>query len=152
MTKYIDPRATKEMEKTPNKLDDLIGSMTDFNENFTPIENEPPEFLDNIAKEYYRIFVGEIQKLGTANILDEGHLINLCETLSDIRHYREAIKRDGHFIQGPHNIKEHPAIKALDTATKNSIRLMNELNLSAATRKFLKEELNSADNILNKYQ
>lgn len=152
LAKYIDPRTTKEMAKSPNKLEELLNDDIDFSENFEPIKVEPPKHLDRYAKKYYRLFVTEIQKLGTSNILDEPLLENLCETLSDIRHCREAIKRDGHFIQGPHNIKEHPAIKILDTATKNSIRLMNELNLSAATRKFLKEELNSADNILNKYQ
>ena len=144
MAAYSDPRTTKEMAKTPNKLDEMIGETLDFNEQFTPIKTEPPKHLDRAAKKYYRIFVAEIEKLGTGNVLDEAHLENLCETLSDIRHYRETLKDNGsHFIQGPHNLKEHPAVKLLDTATKNSIRLMNELNLSATTRHMLQKQANS---------
>ncbi|GAB6601438.1 hypothetical protein C2L96_25840 [Bacillus cereus] len=152
MNQFADPRTTARNERTPNKLEIQMKDEFDFNENFEPIEIEPPEYLDDIAKDYYRKFVKEIQKLGTTNTLDEPHLENLCETLSDIRHYREAIKKDGHFIQGPHNIKEHPAIKTLDTATKNSIRLMNELNLSAATRRLIKDEVNLTNNVLSKYE
>ncbi|PGE12055.1 MULTISPECIES: P27 family phage terminase small subunit [Bacillus cereus group] len=152
MKQFADPRTTARNERTPKKLEMQMEDEFDFNENFEPIEIEPPEYLDDIAKNYYRKFVKEIQKLGTTNTLDEPLLENLCETLSDIRHYREAIKENGHFIQGPHNIKEHPAIKTLDIATKNSIRLMNELNLSAATRKLIKEEVNGTNSVLSKYE
>lgn len=153
MAKYIDPRTTKEMKKTPLILEEDMENALDFNGTFSPITKEPPEHLDEGAKKYYRIFVTEIEKLGTSNILDEALLENLCETLSDIRHYRDVLKKNGdHFIQGPHNVKEHPAVKLIDTATKNSIRLMNELNLSAATRKFLKEQNDSGNNALAKYQ
>lgn len=153
MAKYIDPRTTKEMKKMPLVLEEDMENALDFNDTFSPINVEPPEHLDDCAKEYYRTFVAEIQKLGTSNILDEALLENLCETLSDIRHYREVLRKNGdHFIQGPHNIKEHPAVKLIDTATKNSIRLMNELNLSAATRKFLKEQNDSGNSALAKYQ
>lgn len=145
LAKFIDPRTTKEMAKMPNKLNDLMAEDFDFNEIFEPIDIEPPKHLDRYAKKYYRMFATQIQKIGTTNKLDEPLLINLCETLSDIRHCRDSIKKDGHFIQGPHNVKEHPALKVLDTATKNSIRLMNELNLSASTRKFLKEATNNEE-------
>ena len=93
MNQFADPRTTARNERTPNKLEIQMKDEFDFNENFEPIEIEPPEYLDDIAKDYYRKFVKEIQKLGTTNTLDEPHLENLCETLSDIRHYREAIKR-----------------------------------------------------------
>lgn len=140
-----DLRTSKEMTKTPLKLDALMGEAFDFNDNFESVEIEPPEHLSEHAKEYYKTIVEELNKLGTSNKFDEAHLINLAFALGSVKECQLEIKEYGTFVDGLHGRKENPAYNLWKTATQKSIELMKELNLSAATRKILQDQANNDD-------
>lgn len=139
-----DLRTNKEMAKTPLKLEAMMEESFDFNETFQPVKIKPPPHLGKFAKQYYKIIVEELQKLGTSNILDEPHLTNLAFTLGFIKECQLEMK-DAPFVDGLHGRKESPAFKAWATATQKSVELMKELNLSASTRKLLQEQTNNDD-------
>lgn len=133
------------MAKTPLKLGAMMDEITDFNETFEPVKVNPPKHLSKHAKKYYKTIVEELQKLGTSNVFDEGHLTNLAFALGTIKECQLEIEKYGTFVDGLHGRKENPAYKVWATATQKSIELMKELNLSANTRKMLQESANNED-------
>ncbi|PEF36077.1 P27 family phage terminase small subunit [Bacillus wiedmannii] len=140
-----DPRTTARNERTPLKLAALMDDTMDFNDTFEPIEVEPPSHLREHAKQYYKIIVEELQKLGTSNTFDEGHLTNLAFALGTIKECQMEIDEYGTFVDGLHGRKENSAYKLWATATQKSIELMKELNLSASTRRMLQESTNNEE-------
>lgn len=140
-----DIRVSKEMAKTPLKMEAMMGEISDFNDTFEPIKINPPKHLGKHAKKYYKMIAEELQKLGTSNILDDPHLTNLAFTLGTIKECQLEIDEYGTFVDGLHGRKENPAYKVWATATQKSIELMKELNLSASTRKMLQESANDDD-------
>jgi P27 family predicted phage terminase small subunit len=140
-----DIRTSKEMAKTPLKLEALMGESFDFSETFKPITITPPKHLSKHAKKYYKIIAEELQKLGTSNTFDEAHLTNLAFTLGTIKECQLEIEEHGTFVDGLHGRKENPAYKVWATATQKSIELMKELNLSASTRHMLQNQSTDDD-------
>ncbi|WP_349346500.1 P27 family phage terminase small subunit [Priestia megaterium] len=139
-----DLRTSKEMAKTPLKLDELMGEAFEFNETFSPIEIEPPDHLGEYAKQYYKTIVEELTKLGTSNKLDESQLTNLAFALGLIKECQIEMK-GAPLVEGLHGKKENPAMKTWATATQKSIDLMKSLHLSADTRKMLQDQANEDD-------
>lgn len=139
-----DLRISKEMAKTPKKLDALMDETFEFNDNFSPVEVEPPDHLGEYAKQYYKTIVEELDKLGTSNKFDESQLTNLAFALGLIKECQIEM-RDAPLVEGLHGKKENPAMKTWATATQKSIDLMKSLHLSADTRKMLQDQTNNDD-------
>lgn len=101
---------------------------------FSKIDSEPPDFLDDIAKEEYRRVIPYMQELPISN-LDQAQLAQYCSFYSDFVQASELITRTGGVVidtdKGP---KVNPAFTAKEKAGTRMQQAANTLGLTIDSR------------------
>lgn len=119
----LEERASK--EKSLNGNDDLVSHI--------------PEHLDELAKEYYKFLVEELQIGEILSNLDIPLLEQTSDCLSKMRKADEYIKKEGILVeQHDRNsniiVKEHPAVNTKQKYLNQFRALSTQLGLSPASR------------------
>jgi P27 family predicted phage terminase small subunit len=119
----LEERAEAEKELTGNK--DMLG--------------EIPDHLDELAQEYYKFLVTELEISDILCNLDVPLLEQTADCLSKIRQADEIINKEGIIITqidryGNEQIKEHPAVNTKQKYLNQFRALSTQLGLSPASR------------------
>lgn len=119
----LEERAEAEKELTSNK--DLL--------------SEIPDHLDELAQEYYKFLITELEISDILCNLDIPLLEQTADCLSKIRQADEIINREGIIITqidryGNEQIKEHPAVNTKQKYLNQFRALSTQLGLSPASR------------------
>lgn len=110
---------------------DLLGN--------TDLLGDAPVYLDDLAQEYYRFLLTELQISSLLSNLDIPLLEQTSDCLSKLRKSDEIINREGLIIYtqdryGGEQIKEHPAVSTKQKYLNQFRALSTQLGLSPASR------------------
>lgn len=101
--------------------------------------NNVPEYLDELAQEYYKFLVNELEISNILCNLDIPLLEQTADCLSKMRQADEIINKEGIIIYqidryGNEQIKEHPAVNTKQKYLNQFRALSTQLGLSPASR------------------
>jgi len=105
----------------------------------TDLLNIIPEYLDELAKEYYQFLVSELEVSNLLGNLDVPILEQAADCLSKMRYCDNILKQDGIIIEMPDRYgnlqpREHPAVGTKQKYLTQFRFLCNQLGLSPASR------------------
>ncbi|EGQ0302294.1 phage terminase small subunit P27 family [Staphylococcus pseudintermedius] len=101
---------------------------------FSKISSEPPEFLDEIAKEEYRRIIPHMQELPIST-LDQAQIAQYCSFYSDfVQASRLITKTGGVVIETEKGSKVNPAFTAKEKAGTRMQQAANTLGLTIDSR------------------
>lgn len=98
-----------------------------------------PEYLDELAQNYYVFLVKELEASDILCNLDKPTLEQTADCLSKIRQADEEINKNGLMLvtmdrYGMEIVKEHPAVKTKHTYLQRYMALANALGLDPSSR------------------
>lgn len=101
---------------------------------FSKIDEMPPEFLDEIAKEEYLRVIPHMQELPISN-LDQAQLAQYCSFYSDFVKASEILENEGLMIEDDKgNSKVNPAFNIKEKAGVRMQQAANTLGLTIDSR------------------
>ncbi|MCM3115467.1 phage terminase small subunit P27 family [Neobacillus sp. MER 74] len=145
------PQELKDRNKGRSTGEELVAKEKNFSGIFSKVNiDNPPEYFNDSAKNYYLFIVKELKKLELINDLDKPLIQNLAFYYSLIEDCHRIISKEGQIIESLHGKKEHPATALLNKHTTKANELAKLLCLTADTRTKLQSisESNEGDKLI----
>lgn len=124
--------AQQQSRRTTEVQEELKATEEKLNE-LTPLQNEPPEHLDNLAKEEYYRITELLVELPIAS-LDLSLVSTYCQTYSNYIKATEQIKTHGLVVETERGTKLSSYYTVQRDCTDRLISLSNKLGLSIDSR------------------
>jgi P27 family predicted phage terminase small subunit len=109
------------------------------NEPKPPVDNtlpDPPEYLDDYAKEVWKIVGPALHKISVLTSVDYNAFMIYCQTVSDYKWALETVKTEGRVITTGQNgyMQPHPAIAIGNKAADRLKSYAREFGLTPSAR------------------
>lgn len=161
MVRYTKPASLKGSEdKNSNSKERAYMSKKEEElRGHSELVNEVPDYLSDLAKEYYVFIVEELEISGILSNLDIPILVQTAETLAIIRECDEDIQENTMFAVDARGVRRrNPAVDIRAKAVEQFKQMANQLGMTPSSRASLamqslekaKEEKDPLMNVLNK--
>lgn len=142
VNKWLDPRKPAKLKKGKSETKAELEERAEVEKSLqgnTDLISNIPEHLDELAKEYYRFLIEELEISNLLSNLDIPLLEQTSDCLSKMRQCDEIINREGvlHVTEdryGNELLKEHPTVNTKQKYLNQFRALSTQLGLSPASR------------------